>query len=75
MILMMFCDVPFLFHSSSVFIHHLLNDNCNLGLLELKFSELVCIQKAQSYLGAMFLPSILREISMSLNRFTFKPLM
>lgn len=70
----MFCDVPFLFHASSVFIHHLLNELHSLGLPGLKFSGLVCRQKARPYLGGMFPPSTLREISVSLNSFMSKPL-
>lgn len=74
-LLMMFCDVPFLFRACSVFIPHLLNNSRSLGLLGLELGELMCTQKAQSYLGAMFPPSILTEISVSLNSFTSKPLL
>lgn len=72
---MMFCDVPFLFCTSSAFIHHLLNAYPSPGLLGLEFSELGCMQEAQTYLAAKFPPNILREISVSLNSFTSKPLM
>lgn len=65
----MLCDASSLFHASSAFTHCLVSVVHGLGLLALK---LVCTQEAQTYLGGMFPPSILRGISVSLNSFTSK---
>lgn len=70
--IMMFCDASSLFRATSAFIHCLVSVVHSLVLPGL---QLVCTQKAQTYLGAMFPPSILREISVSLNSFTSKPLL